>query len=48
MVVIITKDKDEEENANEDEDLEGEAVDLLHDLGGALHLLPLKRQEALG
>ena len=27
--------------------LESEAVDLLHDLGGALHLLTLKAQEAL-
>ena len=29
------------------ENLECEAVDLLHDLGSALHLLPLEAQEAL-
>ena len=47
MVVIITMD---EENVEDDDnsDLEGEAVDLLHDLSGALHLLPLKGKEALG
>ena len=28
--------------------LKGEAVDLLHDLGGPLHLLALEAEEALG